>query len=62
MVTIRAAKEKVKSLLTELRTVGYAPTRAVLFGSVAKGRAHAYSDIDVAVWDERFTGCAPIDY
>jgi predicted nucleotidyltransferase len=62
MVTVRTAKEKVTRLLADLQRAGYRPTRAILFGSVAKGRAHRYSDIDLAVWDDRFTGCAPIDY
>jgi predicted nucleotidyltransferase len=62
MVTIRIAKEKIKALLVDLRALGYSPSRAVLFGSVAKGKAHSLSDVDVAIWDERFEGCAPIDY
>ena len=62
MVTIRIAKQRITQLLADLRAQGYNPTRAILFGSVAKGRPHQYSDIDVAVWDEKFTGCTPIDY
>ena len=62
MVTIRIAKERVKSLVADLRLAGYSPTRAVLFGSVAKGVATKWSDIDVAIWDERFIGSTPFDY
>jgi predicted nucleotidyltransferase len=62
MVTIAIAKQRVNGLLADLVAAGYSPTRAVLFGSVAKGKAHALSDIDVAIWDEKFTGCKPIDY
>lgn len=62
MVTIRTAKEKVARLIADLKTAGYQPKRAVIFGSIAKGLATRYSDIDVAIWDERFVGCAPIDY
>jgi predicted nucleotidyltransferase len=62
MVTIRHAKQVVKNLVEDLRNHGYAPTRAVLFGSVAKGKATPVSDLDVAIWDERFTGCTPFDY
>lgn len=62
MVTIKIATQKIESLLSELKAKGYSPTRALLFGSVAKGKAHALSDIDVAIWDEHFTGCTPIDY
>lgn len=62
MVTIRVAKERVKNLMADLRHVGYNPTRAMLFGSVAKGTATSLSDIDVALWAPQFVGCTPIDY
>jgi hypothetical protein len=29
---------------------------------VAKHCAHTHSDVDVALWGDRFTGCLPIDY
>ena len=32
-----------------------------LFGSHAKGKPHKNSDIDVAIWDTRFSGCLPLD-
>jgi predicted nucleotidyltransferase len=62
MATIRNAKRTVRNLVEDLRNVGYNPSRAVLFGSVAKGTATSLSDIDAAIWDARFVGCAPIDY
>ncbi len=62
MVTIRIAKQRITQLLADLRAHGYNPSRAILFGSVAKGKSNQYSDIDVAIWDEKFTGCTPIDY
>jgi predicted nucleotidyltransferase len=49
MVTIRTAKVKIETLLADLKRMGYQPTRAVLFGSVAKGNAHELSDVDVAI-------------
>jgi hypothetical protein len=61
MFTIRIAKKIVGKLIEDLRENGYNPSRVILFGSVAKGKAHVHSDIDVAIWDERFTGCRPID-
>jgi hypothetical protein len=42
MATIRIAMEKIKALLHDLRVAGYNPSRAVLFGFVAKGTAHVY--------------------
>jgi predicted nucleotidyltransferase len=62
MFTIRIAKQTIASLVNGLRMNGYNPLRVVLFGSVAKGKAHRYSDMDVAIWDEKFTGCRPIDH
>ena len=62
MFTIRNAKQEITKLIDDLRLNGYNPSRAILFGSVAKGKAHRLSDIDVAIWDEKFTGCRPIDY
>ncbi len=60
MFTIRIAKQIVGKLIEDLCENGYNPSRVILFGSVAKGKAHAHSDIDVAIWDEKFTGCRPI--
>lgn len=62
MVTIRTAKKKIKDLVTDLRDAGFDPSRAVLFGSVARQSAHAWSDIDVAIWDHQFMGSTPFDY
>lgn len=62
MVTIRNAKQTIKNLVADLRRNGYNPSRAMLFGSVAKGVSTQFSDMDVAIWDDRFVGCAPIDY
>ncbi len=61
MVTIRIAKQIIRQLVSELQSVGYSPTRAILFGSIAKEKSHPLSDIDVAIWDKKFTGCRPID-
>jgi hypothetical protein len=32
------------------------------FGSIAKGRQHALSDLDLAVWDPSFSGVLGLDY
>ena len=62
MVNRSIAIEQIYRLLADLVEQGYQPTKACLFGSVATGTQHAYSDIDLAVWDGRFTGCLTIDY
>jgi predicted nucleotidyltransferase len=61
MVTIRIAREIIKRLVVDLITIGYSPTKVILFGSVAKTNTHRYSDMDIAICDEGFTGCWPID-
>ena len=53
MVTIRIAKQRIRELVSDLQAAGYNPSRAVLFGSVAKQKAHELSDIDVAIWDSK---------
>ena len=62
MVTQSIALIQITELLKSLVAFGYRPEKAVLFGSVAKGTADAHSDIDLAVWDSRFTGSLTIDY
>ena len=62
MVTRKIALNQIANLLTGLSELGYRPTRAYLFGSIATGHQHEYSDIDLALWDERFSGCLTIDY
>jgi uncharacterized protein len=36
--------------------------KAVLFGSFAKNEQHEYSDIDLALWSDAFTGIVFLDY
>ena len=62
MVNRTIAIKQIYRLLGDLVELGYKPTQAYLFGSVATGQQHAHSDIDLAVWDNRFTGCLTIDY
>lgn len=62
MLTRKFARKYINDFLVELiRDYHYFPQRVVLFGSVAKGSVHADSDIDLAIWDEHFEGCRPID-
>ena len=61
MVTRKIAINIIQQFVRELKNSGYDPTSVLLFGSVAKGKTHRHSDIDVAIWDNKFTGCLPID-
>ena len=61
MFTRSSAIKISEQFLSELKKHGFSPSRAILFGSYAKGLAHQHSDIDLAVWDDRFSGCLPLD-
>lgn len=61
MFTRKALNDHIKSFLDDLKQSGYRPSRVVLFGSYAYGRPNELSDIDLAVWDDKFTGCGSID-
>jgi len=51
----------INHFISELNSAGYNPDEVFLFGSYAKGNPHKFSDIDVAVWDSKFSGCLPLD-
>ncbi len=48
--------ETIKELIAELKQNQINLTNAVLFGSYAKGNYNEYSDIDVALISESFSG------
>ena len=56
MVTTESAKRIVKRLVDAVSAAGIPISRAYLFGSVISGRNHEYSDIDVALVSDKFTG------
>ena len=62
MYTKQSAIELSLAFLQDLKNAGYNPRQAYLFGSYAKGTQLELSDIDIAVWDDKFTGCLPIDW
>jgi predicted nucleotidyltransferase len=62
MVDTRTARQIAQNFIFDLRSLGYNPSKAYLFGSVVNGNTHKYSDIDLAVWDSRFTGILHLDY
>lgn len=47
---------EVNGFLAALAEKGFPFQKANLFGSMAKGNPHQYSDIDLAVWSEKFEG------
>jgi len=62
MLNREIAIDQSLKLISELRENGYPISRAMLFGSTIKDTIHEDSDIDLAIWDEKFTGCLSIDY
>ena len=60
MFTRKALNSLLTCIHQELIQKGLEPTRIILFGSYAKGKVHAGSDIDVAVWSSQFSG-GPMD-
>lgn len=57
----KIAVAKAAAFVEEMKSLGYKPRKAIVFGSFAKFSQHPQSDIDLAVWDERFEGCTPFD-
>ncbi|MCX6250313.1 MAG: nucleotidyltransferase domain-containing protein [Bacteroidetes bacterium] len=62
MVTKQIAIRTSGQFINELRQLGYNPQKAYLFGSIANGMIHEDSDIDLALWDDKFSGSLVIDY
>lgn len=56
MLTRKALNELIHAVHHDLLDNGMQPFKIVLFGSYAKGGVHNYSDVDLAVWSQAFTG------
>ncbi len=55
MVRTKDIEKEIAGYLQALAELGFKPEKAILFGSMVKGTAHEYSDIDLAVWSKNFT-------
>jgi predicted nucleotidyltransferase len=55
MVRTKDIEKEIAGFLEELAKLGFKPEKAILFGSMAKGNAHEYSDEDLAVWSKNFS-------
>jgi predicted nucleotidyltransferase len=62
MLNRNIAIEKANQFIRDLTKIGYNPSAAYLFGSTVNGTIHEFSDIDLALWDAKFTGSLHIDY
>ena len=56
MVTQHAALAEAKQFTEELRQLGIGLRQAILFGSFARNEQRQWSDIDVAIVADSFTG------
>ena len=61
MLTRNAAINTVRNYAQEIERKGVNLRKVILFGSFAKGTQHEWSDIDVALVADEFTGL-PDDY
>jgi hypothetical protein len=61
MLTQNAVIETVENYAREIEAQGVHLHTAILFGSFAKGTQHEWSDIDVALVADEFTGVGFID-
>jgi predicted nucleotidyltransferase len=62
MLNREIAIDQSLQLIRELRNNGYQIPKAILFGSTVDNKCHKDSDIDLAIWDNKFTGCLSVDY
>ena len=56
MLTKRTAAQRVKDFAAEIKESGLELRKVILFGSYASGKPHEWSDIDVALVADEFTG------
>lgn len=61
MVTQQSALATARQFVRELRQQGIPLRKAVVFGSFVRGQQHEYSDIDMALVADSFTGFAAED-
>jgi predicted nucleotidyltransferase len=61
MLTRESAIKSATQFIKVLQQNGYNPQQAYLFGSTINGNIHEYSDIDLALWDEKFDGAPHLD-
>ncbi|HLG35770.1 MAG TPA: nucleotidyltransferase domain-containing protein [Bacteroidia bacterium] len=56
MLTQRTAIEKVKRFAREVQNTGLHLRKVILYGSYARNKQHQWSDIDIALVADEFTG------
>jgi len=61
MLTRNAAIKTVRNYAKEINDAGVNLHKVIMFGSFAKGTQHQWSDIDVALVADNFTGVSFLD-
>ena len=61
MLTQQSAINIVKNYAHEIKEKGVNLRQVIMYGSFAKGKQHEWSDIDVALVADEFTGVGMID-
>jgi predicted nucleotidyltransferase len=61
MLTRNAAIDAVRNYANEINQAGVHLRKVILFGSFARGTQHEWSDIDVALVADNFTGVSFLD-
>ena len=56
MVTQQSAIETVNSFVKDVKAEGINLNRVILYGSFSRNQQHEYSDIDVALISDQFSG------
>jgi len=56
------AINEAKIFVSDLEKIGIKSNKVILFGSYALGNQTEFSDIDLAIWSEQFTGIRMLDY
>lgn len=53
---MKALDNLLQQVISDLIENNIAPHKIILFGSYNNGNVHKYSDVDIAVWSDRFSG------
>lgn len=62
MVTIAALNNMFAEIYQDLQRDGIYPKKMILFGSYAKGHPKQYSDVDIAIIADEFSGSRILDH
>lgn len=62
MLTRKSLDLLLSDIVHDLISLHIKPEKIILFGSYANGKVHDYSDIDLAIWSEKFSGQGLLDF